>query len=99
MIEHVGNENYDLFLDNVQSVLKDKGVFLLHFISGLKEGGSDEWMNKYIFPGGVLPSLREIITKSVDLDFYIINVESLRIYYVKTLIELFDNFYVNEEAV
>src|SRR5690625_497157 len=51
MIEHVGNENYDLFLDSIQSVLKDKGVFLLHFISGLKEGGSDEWMNKYIFPG------------------------------------------------
>lgn len=99
MIEHVGNENYDLFLDNVQSVLKDKGVFLLHFISGLKEGGSDEWMNKYIFPGGVLPSLREIITKSVDRDFYIIDVESLRRHYVKTLLHWYDNFNEAEEAV
>lgn len=99
MIEHVGNENYDLFLDNIKAVLKDKGVFLLHFISGLKEGGSDEWMNKYIFPGGVLPSLREIIDKGVDKSFYIIDVESLRRHYVKTLLYWYDNFNKEEEAV
>src|SRR5699024_12840472 len=97
MIEHVGNENYDLFFDSIQYVLKDKRVFLLHFINGLKEGGSDEWMNKYICPGGVLLSLRVIITKSVDRYFYIIDVESLRRHYVKTLLHWYDNFNEAEE--
>ncbi len=82
MIEHVGNENYDLFLNNAKSVLKDEGLFLLHSITGLKEGGVDEWINKYIFPGGVLPSLREIIYKGVEQDFRILDVESLRRHYV-----------------
>lgn len=99
MIEHVGNKNYDLFLENVKFVLKDKGVFLLHFISGLKEGGSDEWMNKYIFPGGALPSLREIIDKGVNKNFYITDVESLRRHYVKTLLHWYDNFNKAEDAV
>lgn len=99
MIEHVGMENYDLFLENVQSVLKEHGVFLLHFISGHKEGGADEWMNKYIFPGGVLPSLREIIHKGVDDGFHIVDVESLRRHYVKTLLSWLENFNEQEDAV
>src|SRR5699024_473459 len=99
MIEHVENENYDLIVDNDQSVLTDNADFLLHVISGLKEGASDELMNKYIFPGGVLSRLREINTKSVDRDFYIIDVESLRRHYVKTLLHWYDNFNEAEEAV
>lgn len=99
MIEHVGMKNYDLFLDNVKSVLKKKGLFLLHFISGRKEGGVDQWINKYIFPGGVLPSLREIIYKGVEKDFYIIDVESLRRHYVKTLLHWHDNFTIEENVI
>lgn len=99
MIEHVGNENYELFFDNIKSVLKDKGVFLLHFINGLKEGGRDEWVNEYIFPGGVLPSLREVIHLAVEKDFHIIDVENMRRHYVKTLLHWYENFTDEEEAV
>lgn len=99
MIEHVGMENYDLFLENVKSILKKKGVFLLHFISGHKEGGSDQWINKYIFPGGVLPSLREVVSKGVDKNFHIIDVESLRRHYVKTLLSWYENFLTEKETV
>ncbi|AMC01838.1 Cyclopropane-fatty-acyl-phospholipid synthase [Aerococcus viridans] len=99
MIEHVGNENYGLFLDNVKAVLKTKGVFLLHFISGGKESGTDKWMDKYIFPGGVIPSLREIIFKGVDRDFNVIDVESLRRHYIKTLLCWHDNFTKEEDTV
>src|SRR5690625_7135412 len=42
MIEHVGNENYDLCLDSIKSALKDQGVFLLLFDSVLKDDGYDE---------------------------------------------------------
>lgn len=99
MIEHVGMENYDLFLENVKSVLKNKGLFLLHFISGHTEGGVNQWINKYIFPGGVLPSLREIIYKGVDKGFHIIDVESLRRHYVKTLLSWYKNFTEKEDII
>ena len=64
MLEHVGRPNYDLFFKNVDSVLKKGGLFLLHYISGLQESEGDAWIKKYIFPGGVLPSFREIINIS-----------------------------------
>lgn len=99
MIEHVGNENYDLFLDNVKSVLKEEGIFLLHFINGHKENGRDPWIDKYIFPGGVLPSLREIIHKGVDKKFHIVDVENLRRHYVKTLLAWHENFTKEEDRV
>lgn len=62
MVEHVGRENYHLFVDCVEKALKDGGLFLLHFISALKEHPGDPWIKKYIFPGGVVPSLREMIS-------------------------------------
>lgn len=86
MIEHVGRDNYDLFFKNVDAVLKDKGVFLLHYISGLGEYPGDPWIRKYIFPGGMIPSLREIISLSADYKYYVLDVESLRRHYVKTLL-------------
>ncbi len=60
VVEHVGRENYQLFIDSVSQVMKDGGAFLLHFISALKEHPGDAWIKKYIFPGGVVPSLREM---------------------------------------
>lgn len=92
MLEHVGRDNYDLFFENVDAVLKPKGVFLLQYISALKENPGDPWMKKYIFPGGVIPSLREIIKLCGDYHFYTVDVESLRQHYVKTLLCWYQNF-------
>lgn len=92
MLEHVGRANYSLFLSCVNSVLKPKGLFLLHFISALKEYPGDAWIKKYIFPGGVVPSLREIINACADYDFYTLDVESLRRHYNKTLLCWNKNF-------
>ena len=61
MLEHVGRSNYDLFFENVDAVLKESGLFLLHYISGIKESEGDAWIKKYIFPGGVIPTLRDNI--------------------------------------
>ena len=85
MLEHVGRPNYDLFFKNVNVVLKESGLFLLHYISGLKESEGDAWIKKYIFPGGVIPSLREIVSLSADYKFYTTDIESLRTHYMKTL--------------
>lgn len=86
MAEHVGRENYGKFMECVQSVLKPGGVFLLHYISALKEYPGDAWIKKYIFPGGVIPSLREMIHIAGELHFYTLDVESWRRHYNRTLL-------------
>ena len=92
MLEHVGRDQYPLFLENVESVLKQGGLFLLHYISAQKEFPGDPWIKKYIFPGGVIPSLREIIQLLPDYHFYTLDVESLRRHYNKTLLCWRENF-------
>ena len=92
MVEHVGRENYPLFMKCVKNVLKPGGVFLLHFISGLKEHAGDPWIKKYIFPGGTVPSLREMIYQAAENDFHTIDVEDLRLHYNRTLLCWEKNF-------
>lgn len=99
MLEHVGRENYELFIKNVNSVLKPGGLLLLHYISGLKESGGDPWIKKYIFPGGVIPSLREIINICSEYDYYTVGVESLRRHYKKTLLCWNENFQKNLDKI
>ncbi|WP_033168494.1 cyclopropane-fatty-acyl-phospholipid synthase family protein [Clostridium sp. KNHs205] len=85
MIEHVGRDNYSQFMSCADSVLKPHGLFLLHYISALREYPGDAWIKKYIFPGGMVPSLREIINLCADYNFYTLDVESLRRHYNRTL--------------
>lgn len=92
MVEHVGRPNYQLFNDCVAQVLKDGGVFLLHFISALKEHTGDPWIRKYIFPGGTVPSLREMIYAMSEDNFHVMDVENLRLHYNKTLLCWAHNF-------
>lgn len=99
MLEHVGRPNYNLFFENVDSVLKKGGVFLLHYISGIKESEGDAWIKKYIFPGGVIPTFREIINISGDYKYHTIDVESLRLHYTKTLLAWAKNFDDNIDEI
>lgn len=99
MIEHVGRDNYKLFMSCVKEILKPGGVFLVHYISALQEHPGDAWVKKYIFPGGVIPSLREIINIAGDLRFYTVDVESLRRHYNKTLLCWNRNFQEHRQEV
>ncbi|CUX43593.1 SAM-dependent methyltransferase [Clostridium sp. C105KSO13] len=99
MLEHVGRGNYELFLKNVNGVLKPGGLFLLHYISALEEHEGDAWIKKYIFPGGVIPSLREIINILPDYKFYTLDVESLRRHYNRTLLCWRENFLGHRDEV
>lgn len=57
MFEHVGRKNYDIFMKTTKRLLKPSGLFLLHTIgNSKKKTGTDPWINKYIFPNGMLPS-------------------------------------------
>jgi len=61
MIEHVGYKNYRTYMDVVNRCLNDDGLFLLHTIGGDRSVTSvDPWMNRYIFPNGMLPSIKQL---------------------------------------
>ncbi|GAI01332.1 unnamed protein product [marine sediment metagenome] len=61
MFEHVGYKNYRKFIKVIEHCLKDSGLFLLHTIGGNKSVTClDPWIDKYIFPNGMLPSVKQI---------------------------------------
>jgi cyclopropane-fatty-acyl-phospholipid synthase len=61
MFEHVGYKNYRNFMKKVRSLLKKNGLFLLHTIgNNFSTTHCDPWFNKYIFPNGMLPSIKQL---------------------------------------
>src|SRR5665213_1382717 len=62
MFEHVGVNHYDTFFHKAAQLLADEGVMVLHSIDR-SEGPSvtNAWISKYIFPGGYIPSLYEVL--------------------------------------
>jgi len=99
MLEHVGRDNYQLFMNCAEKVLKPGGLFLLHFISGLKEHPGDPWIKKYIFPGGVVPSLREMINCASEDNFHVLDIENLRLHYNHTLLCWKENFENHKDEI
>jgi len=63
MFEHVGYKNYKKYMDVVHRCLKEDGLFLLHTIGrNHSRSATDPWINKYIFPNGMTPSVQQIGT-------------------------------------
>ena len=61
MFEHVGYKNYREYMQVAQRCLKDDGLFLLHTIGRNNSDRTTEpWINKYIFPNGMTPSVQQI---------------------------------------
>lgn len=68
MFEHVGYKNYQDFFTIVHTCLRDHGLCLVHTMGGNKTVHSgDPWITKYIFPGGMLPSIKQIGEATEDL--------------------------------
>jgi cyclopropane-fatty-acyl-phospholipid synthase len=92
MIEHVGYKNYRTYMEVASKNLKDGGLFLLHTIGGLRSvKNTDAWIEKYIFPNSMLPSLPQLTTAAENL-FVIEDVHSFGSDYDKTLMAWFENF-------
>jgi cyclopropane-fatty-acyl-phospholipid synthase len=95
MFEHVGYKNYRTFMKVVHRCLKADGLFLLHTIGGnTSVGSTDPWINKYIFPNSMLPSLKQI-TSAIEGLFVLEDLHSFGQYYDKTLMAWYDNFTKN----
>ena len=92
MFEHVGQKNHRTFMEVARRCLRDDGIFLLHSIVGnTSKACCDPWINTYIFPNGVLPSMRQI-ARATDRLFVIEDVHNLGPHYDKTLMAWNDRF-------
>lgn len=87
MFEHVGSKNYRQFMKVVHNQLSEEGIFLLHTIGGnVSSHYGDAWINKYIFPNGMLPSIAQIATSMENL-FVMEDWHNFGVYYDRTLME------------
>jgi cyclopropane-fatty-acyl-phospholipid synthase len=86
MFEHVGAPHFQEFFDHVARLLADDGVMVLHSI-GRKDGPSvtNSFINKYIFPGGYIPALSEVLPCIERAGLWVTDVEILRLHYAETL--------------
>jgi len=88
MFEHVGPRFYRTFFGKCRQLLKPDGVMLLHTIGHLDGPWyPNAWLDKYIFPGGHLPALSEIIPAVERSGLIVTDVECLRLHYAETLAE------------
>jgi cyclopropane-fatty-acyl-phospholipid synthase len=86
MFEHVGVSHYDEFFGTVHRQLKDDGVMLLHSIGrNSVPGVTNPWIRKYIFPGGHIPSLSEVLPAVERSGLFVTDIEILRLHYAETL--------------
>lgn len=86
MLEHVGVPHYQTYFDQLTHLLKDDGVALIHTIGRPHGPGlTDAWTAKYIFPGGYIPALSELLPAIERAGLMLTDVEVLRLHYAETL--------------
>jgi cyclopropane-fatty-acyl-phospholipid synthase len=91
MFEHVGFKNYPIFMEVVQRCLKSKGIFLLHCIGGNDSTvKTDDWINRYIFPNGMMPSIKQI-GAAIENRFVMKDWHNFGLHYDRTLMEWLKN--------
>jgi cyclopropane-fatty-acyl-phospholipid synthase len=92
ILEHVGRGNYDTYFNVVDKMLKPGGVSFAHTISQEFPHRTDKWIDKYIFPGGYLPTVSQITERLPEHNFRLLDYENLRIHYAMTLDEWWRRF-------
>ena len=86
MFEHVGRQNYRKFFNKVNDVLSDDGVMVLHSIGQPYPALiNNPWIEKYIFPGGYIPSIAEVMPAVEKAGLLVSDIEILPMHYAYTL--------------
>jgi cyclopropane-fatty-acyl-phospholipid synthase len=86
MFEHVGVRHYPEFFRAVHDLLTEDGVAVLHSIGRMDgPGATNPWIRKYIFPGGYVPALSEVLPVVERLGLWVTDIEILRLHYAQTL--------------
>jgi cyclopropane-fatty-acyl-phospholipid synthase len=92
MFEHVGVKNYRTYMRTAARCLKDDGIFVLSTIGGnISVRNTDPWIEKYIFPNGMVPSIRQIGLAIEDL-FVMEGWDNYGPHYDRTLMAWHQNF-------
>ena len=100
MFEHVGRKFYKKYFKMISKLLNDKGVALIHTIgSSNPPRNPQQWITKYIFPGGYTPSLSQIARPIEDSGLIISDMEVLRMHYSHTLRHWKERFLSKKETV
>jgi cyclopropane-fatty-acyl-phospholipid synthase len=100
MFEHVGVQFYDAYFRKIAQALADDGVALVHSI-GRSEGPAytNPWIAKYIFPGGYIPALSEVLPAIQRAGLLVTDIEILRLHYAETLKAWRERFLAHREDV
>ena len=98
MFEHVGLNHYEAYFRKCAGLLSDDGVMLLHSI-GRSEGRNvtNPWIARYIFPGGYIPALSEVLPAIERSGLLVADIEILRLHYAETLKAWRDRFMAYRE--
>lgn len=88
LLEHVGTPHYPQFYAHTHRLLTPDGVMLSHCCGRAgPPGHTDAWTRKYIFPGGYIPALSELVSQSEKAGWQVMDVEAMRFHYSHTLEE------------
>lgn len=100
MLEHVGVPHYADYFNKVASLLTQDGVALIHTIGrSAPPTVQSRWLDRYIFPGGYVPSLSELAVPVENAGLWQLDIEILRMHYAMTLRHWLTRFDANSEQV
>ena len=93
MVEHLGKKFYGTFFKKIKDLINEEGLILLHTIGSVNAPGPVQpFIQKYIFPGGIVPSMSDMASSIEKSGLIISDVESLIHHYDKTLKAWLDRF-------
>jgi len=100
MFEHVGTAHYRTFFNKCRDLLTPEGVMLIHTIGRVDGPGiTDAFTQKYIFPGGYIPALSEMLKGSEGTRLMVTDVEVLRLHYGLTIREWYKRAMEHKEEI
>ena len=100
MFEHVGKPFYNTYFRKINDLLSDDGIAVIHTIGNIRTPKlTPAFIRKYIFPGGYIPSLSEIMPAVEKSGLIISDIEVLRLHYADTLRNWYKNFQKAEKQV
>ena len=100
MFEHVGRKFYKKFFCQVQNLLNEDGIALIHTIGSVNPPRNPHpWITKYIFPGGYTPSLSEVTSPIEKAGLIVSDIEVLKTHYAFTLKHWKERCLENKEKI
>jgi cyclopropane-fatty-acyl-phospholipid synthase len=100
LIEHLGTPHYPGFYAHMHRLLKDDGIMFSHCCGRMGMPGiTDKWTRKYIFPGGYIPALSELVTEAEKNRLIVTDVEAMRYHYALTLEEWYKRTVAHQEEI